>query len=312
MLPSSNGMQNSASAPPRQLSSMRFMISVSSAFVRSGNQAGRTPISTFHHAVIPADDSHLRPADPSGKSIERPIRPGFPSGSDDEPVPRRCAVPRVRRSCGLGRPRSSQADRVRTIFARAKARDALECAGRAQASTALSLPSATRFPLTGLLNASQSGVVLRFPPQSKNVSVNPASRANRLDTRHLEWCPGGRRHCDGDCDLEGRVIRGRALAESILERRTRGARPSKPIREFHYGIPCPLQWVEAPRGRFSRKARGARKGGTVSSLASFAPLREQPLLRSHNHRRVERKARTCRKPRLDNGYHACSDYCRSE
>ena len=50
---------------------------------------------------------------------------------------------------------------------------ALDCAGRASASTALSLHSATRSQLTCLLNVSQSGVALRFPPHSK---TPPGSR----------------------------------------------------------------------------------------------------------------------------------------
>jgi hypothetical protein len=45
----------------------------------------------------------------------------------------------------------------------------LECAGRASASTALSLPSAIRFLLTWFLTASQSGVARRFPPHSKTL-----------------------------------------------------------------------------------------------------------------------------------------------
>jgi hypothetical protein len=45
---------------------------------------------------------------------------------------------------------------------------ALDCAGRASASTALSLPSATHFPLTGLLTVSQSGVALSLPAALQN------------------------------------------------------------------------------------------------------------------------------------------------
>jgi hypothetical protein len=57
---------------------------------------------------------------------------------------------------------------------------ALDCAGRAPASTALSLPSATRFQLTGLLNVSQSGVALPLPAALQNT---PGSRmpATALD-----------------------------------------------------------------------------------------------------------------------------------
>jgi hypothetical protein len=50
---------------------------------------------------------------------------------------------------------------------------ALDCAGRASASTALSLHSATRFQLTGLLNVSQSGVALPLPAALQNT---PGSR----------------------------------------------------------------------------------------------------------------------------------------
>ena len=49
----------------------------------------------------------------------------------------------------------------------------LDCAGRAPASTALSLHFAIRFQLIGLLIVSQSGVALRFPPHSK---TPPGSR----------------------------------------------------------------------------------------------------------------------------------------
>ena len=45
---------------------------------------------------------------------------------------------------------------------------ALDCAGRAPASTALSLPSATRSQLTCLLNVSQSGVALPLPAALQN------------------------------------------------------------------------------------------------------------------------------------------------
>jgi hypothetical protein len=45
---------------------------------------------------------------------------------------------------------------------------ALDCAGRAPASTALSLHSATRFQLTCLLNVSQSGVALSLPAALQN------------------------------------------------------------------------------------------------------------------------------------------------
>ena len=46
---------------------------------------------------------------------------------------------------------------------------ALDCAGKAPASRALSLHSATRFQLTGLRNVSQSGVALSLPAALQNV-----------------------------------------------------------------------------------------------------------------------------------------------
>ena len=52
--------------------------------------------------------------------------------------------------------------------ARACPRPLLDCAGRAPASTALSLHSATRSQLTGLLNVSQSGVALPLPAALQN------------------------------------------------------------------------------------------------------------------------------------------------
>ena len=106
------------------------------------------------------------------------------------------------------------------------------------------------------------------PPALGN-SVEPvigASRAcrqpaSRIAALVIEASPPSDRHFDEGCDLEGRVLRGRALAESVLERRTRGARPSKRSRNSHYGIPWPLQRVEAPPGHPPAKPAEPAKGG---------------------------------------------------
>ena len=72
---------------------------------------------------------------------------------------------------------------------------ALDCAGRASASTALSLPSAIRSQLTDLLNASQSGVALRFPPHSKTPKARACPRrlwtapAERQRRRRFHFLP---------------------------------------------------------------------------------------------------------------------------
>jgi hypothetical protein len=47
------------------------------------------------------------------------------------------------------------------------------------------------------------------------------------------------------------------------------ARPSRPSREFHYDIPCPLQWAEAPRGHSPAKhAEPAKEGRSPPWRAS--------------------------------------------